>query len=167
MAKQPFHLELKNIKVSEFASQETYCYQASLYLNGRRIATVSNDGHGGCDYQHFVDHSSEKLVTEHFQAMQNETLEFWCCDQIQNHLILKDAKRMAAKARKKIFFVGPETSPGSYGFFNLPYTVENLEKLKGHLAAKRRVAFIIEPEFIIANPIDWLEIAHAKSAKLA
>ena len=44
-------LKLKNIKHSEFASQETNCYQAVVYLNGKPFADVSNDGHGGCDYQ--------------------------------------------------------------------------------------------------------------------
>ena len=42
-------IELKNIKHSEFASHETHCYQATLYVDGKRTATVSNDGNGGCD----------------------------------------------------------------------------------------------------------------------
>ena len=48
-------VELKNFKHSEFASQETNCYEASLYYKGKRIAVVSNDGHGGCDNQHIED----------------------------------------------------------------------------------------------------------------
>ena len=42
-------LELKNIKHTERASEETHCYQASLYVNGKPVAIVSNDGHGGPD----------------------------------------------------------------------------------------------------------------------
>lgn len=43
------NIEIKNVKHSEFASQETHCFQATLYIDGKRFANVSNDGHGGCD----------------------------------------------------------------------------------------------------------------------
>ena len=45
-------LELKSIQYSSFASQETSCYQAKLYVDGEPFATVGNEGCGGCDYQH-------------------------------------------------------------------------------------------------------------------
>jgi hypothetical protein len=43
-------IELKNVKHSEFASQETDCFQASVYIDGKKAGTVQNDGHGGCNY---------------------------------------------------------------------------------------------------------------------
>jgi hypothetical protein len=42
-------IELKNIKHSEFASHETNCYEATIYINGKREGLVSNDGQGGPD----------------------------------------------------------------------------------------------------------------------
>jgi hypothetical protein len=45
-------IELKNVKHSEFASHETNCYQATIYIDGKRVGTVENDGHGGCDSVH-------------------------------------------------------------------------------------------------------------------
>ena len=42
-------IELKSIKHAEFASQETNCYSARIYIDGKAFANVSNDGHGGCD----------------------------------------------------------------------------------------------------------------------
>jgi len=42
-------IELKNIKHSEFASHETNCYEATIYINGKREGLVSNDGQGGSD----------------------------------------------------------------------------------------------------------------------
>lgn len=42
-------ITLKNIKHSEFASEETHCYQATIYVDGKKFATVSNDGCGGPD----------------------------------------------------------------------------------------------------------------------
>ena len=43
-------IELKAIKYSAFASQETNCYQAKIYIDGKPFAGVSNDGRGGCDH---------------------------------------------------------------------------------------------------------------------
>ena len=42
-------ITLKNVKHSEFASQETHCFEATVYVDGKRSFIVSNDGHGGCD----------------------------------------------------------------------------------------------------------------------
>ncbi len=42
-------IELKNIKHSEFASEETFCYEATLYVEGKPFAQVRNDGQGGSD----------------------------------------------------------------------------------------------------------------------
>jgi hypothetical protein len=42
-------IELKNIKHTAWASEETHCYQATLYVDGVKWGTVSNQGHGGCD----------------------------------------------------------------------------------------------------------------------
>jgi len=46
-------IEIKNLKHSEFASHETNCFEASVYVDGKRIGVVSNDGQGGCNsYSH-------------------------------------------------------------------------------------------------------------------
>jgi hypothetical protein len=42
-------IELKNIKYSEFASHETSCYEATIYIDGKKAGIVENDGRGGCD----------------------------------------------------------------------------------------------------------------------
>lgn len=48
-------ITLKNVKYAEFASEETHCYSASVYFDGKRVGQVKNDGHGGCDYQYPSD----------------------------------------------------------------------------------------------------------------
>lgn len=40
-------LELKNIKFYESMSEETNCFQADLFINGKKIAYVKNTGQGG------------------------------------------------------------------------------------------------------------------------
>jgi hypothetical protein len=41
------NFELKKLKFHEDMSEETPCFSADLYENGKLVAHVSNDGHGG------------------------------------------------------------------------------------------------------------------------
>ena len=43
-------IELKAVKYSDFASHETNCFTAKIYVDGKPFAGVSNDGNGGCDH---------------------------------------------------------------------------------------------------------------------
>ena len=40
-------LTLKNLKHFAAGSQETYCFTATVYLDGKKVGTAENDGHGG------------------------------------------------------------------------------------------------------------------------
>lgn len=40
-------IELKNVKYSAFNSEETDCFEATIYLDGKRACRVSNEGRGG------------------------------------------------------------------------------------------------------------------------
>ena len=42
-------IELRKLKVCKFMSEETTCYEAEVWVNGKRGFHASNDGHGGCD----------------------------------------------------------------------------------------------------------------------
>lgn len=106
-------LELKNIKVAAFASEETHCYEGSLYLDGKRVAVLSNRGHGGCDEEHWVDRAAEKVVKDHFAGLPEQktdlvgkdgevfmiqpSLEIWCSDRVSDFLILRDVKQTMKK----------------------------------------------------------------------
>tara|TARA_R100000951_G_scaffold28114_1_gene24139 strand:+ start:1374 stop:1898 length:525 start_codon:yes stop_codon:yes gene_type:complete len=110
-------LELKNIKHTEWASEETHCYQASLYVDGKPVAIVSNEGRGGADRDY--DHpkfkgdyrATMKSVHDYFDALPNspfsyegadgsmihdslpQQLEFWCCDQVNYWLSARELKK--------------------------------------------------------------------------
>ena len=127
------NLELKNIKFSEWASEETNCYQASLYCDGKPLAIVSNEGKGGADnqYRHsafkkenfrksFFDMLTE--IDDYFKGQPkkkyndfelnfelNMDLELWCSEQVERHLQAKDLKRKLKKGSvikqfKKVIF---------------------------------------------------------------
>ena len=118
-------LELKNIKHTAWASEETHCYQASLYVDGKPVAIVSNDGHGGPDRtgihgnfslvsHDFVTYRAILSAVEaHFKSLpktnpcdifpdgMEQTLEFWCCDQVNDWLSARELKK---KLKKEFLF---------------------------------------------------------------
>ena len=90
---------LKNVKYFEQMSHETLCFQASLYLDGKRIAIVENSGQGESNKYSVFDRdlfkvaedfakSSDKygdsehldsLVFELFEDFQkNKQMKSWC-----------------------------------------------------------------------------------------
>ena len=103
-------LELKNIKHSEFASHETFCYEANLYVNGKPFAHVSNDGQGSADYLYrddrFLDgeawnkchalvkiHCADKFRWELGDGWREGTIETACHELMTDYLIRKDLNK--------------------------------------------------------------------------
>lgn len=44
-------IELKNLRVNSMFSEETTCFKADVFINGKKVAYASNEGRGGCtDY---------------------------------------------------------------------------------------------------------------------
>lgn len=48
-------LQLKKIKVYDELSEETNCFTAELYADGKKVATVKNDGRGGSTDVYFTE----------------------------------------------------------------------------------------------------------------
>ena len=116
-------LELKNIKHTQWASEETHCYQAALYVDGKPVAIVSNDGHGGCDRDY--DHpkfkgdyrATMKAVHDYFKTLpktdpcewmpdgMEQQLEFWCADQVNEFLNKKHIMSNVKRILKKVSFM--------------------------------------------------------------
>ena len=127
------NLEMKAIKFSEWASEETYCYQANVYLDGKPFAMVSNDGHGGCDREYSHNkfkgdyRATMKKVDEYFKSLPkrdvgkydwapegfDESFEGWCHEQVTNFLIKKDVKR-ALKKNKVVYQKNDDGKMGLY-----------------------------------------------------
>lgn len=42
-------ISVKNVKIAEFASEETLCFQATVYIDGKSAFSARNDGNGGCN----------------------------------------------------------------------------------------------------------------------
>jgi len=57
-------LEVKNLSHYARGSEETPCYNATVYINGKKAIEVSNDGRGGCDMQHQYPDIEERGLVE-------------------------------------------------------------------------------------------------------
>ena len=60
--------ELKNLRIVKALSEETTCFTATLWVNGRKVAQVSNRGTGGCNDWRWSDRAAEQAFTEQAKA---------------------------------------------------------------------------------------------------
>ena len=148
-------LEMKAIKRAAFQSEETHCYEAKLYLNGKPFAIVSNDGHGGADYQYPAGDHTNADITAIDERCKNEMpkyvssfapegmsvdLELWCALGVDDWLMRKDMK---TSMKSKVLVSDPKR-PGSV--FEI--------KFKGCRKITDRQLFVIaseKPDYKILN----------------
>lgn len=149
-------IELKAIKHSEFASEETNCYTANLYVDGKQIGTVKNAGHGGCD-QFIGDQAKYREADEWCKAnlpkwtMGDGTehgtdLELYCGELLNSWLIEKDYR---TKIRTKVLFKYPDAASKA-GIYQIGCKGK---VTPAHIAAVKRK----EPDAIILNEMPLAE----------
>ena len=109
-------VELKNIKYAQFASEETSCFQATVYINGKRSLIARNDGRGGCNMYDPISSGAHTQLEEYAKSLPER--EFGAGmkgsyqpdadtvieDLLIASLYLKDMKRAL---KKQILFVKP------------------------------------------------------------
>lgn len=138
------NLEMKNIKHFASGSEETYCYTATVYLDGKPFSLVSNNGHGGCDSDYSHDkfkgdyRETMKKVDDYFKSLPNtdpckyfpegmeQTFELWCGEQVTSFLYKKDLKR-ALKKNKVVYRKDKEGKMGLYDY-DIRYESESLKR---------------------------------------
>jgi hypothetical protein len=113
-------LELKKIKYCKWMSEETHCYNAVVYVDGKAMISVSNEGHGGNNSEWAIKPFTQQDVDrvnawceknlpkwEGFDGKMFPTdLEMWCGEEMNKYLtdkyLKKDFKR---DLKSKILFV--------------------------------------------------------------
>lgn len=111
-------IELKNLKHSEFASQETYCFEASIYIDGKKAGTVSNQGCGGCHSYHphtlyeILKAEADKLPPEEVDLGGHIFTMTPDADTIISELVTEalQAKDLKSAMRRRILFIGEDGS---------------------------------------------------------
>ena len=92
-------LELKNIKYFASMSEETPCYSADVFINGKKAIHVSNHGHGACDSQIMIKPFTYVELRDVYNYLNDqseidhEPLEEWCHDRLYDYLDFKKLKR--------------------------------------------------------------------------
>ena len=121
-------ITLKNLKHAQFASLETHCFNATIYLDGERAFKASNEGSGGANeyfpYQRQGErdfHSYYRYVSEAAMDWMKETnpnfpyldddwacLDFVITHIINEHLLLETMRDVM---RRKVVYL--DTTNGS------------------------------------------------------
>jgi len=106
-------IELRNFKYAAFASEETPCFSATVYIDGAKAGEARNDGHGGATLIHpraLNDRLNTyaktlPMIVSEFVEDDNGPLtyppdaETLILDLVTDTLIARDVKRsMASKA---------------------------------------------------------------------
>lgn len=116
-------IELKNIKYSAFASHETSCYSATIYVDSKKAGTVDNEGYGGCDNISWDDRifgqavedwatSQPKIKTEYGEMTYRLELLF---GQLLDQWLL--AKELTRNLKKGLLVRDADTKEGSWRIF--------------------------------------------------
>lgn len=106
-------IELSGVKINNSFSEETLCFQASIRVNGKKVGTASNDGHGGCCSWDFDNRDVEKQVTDYIKSLPAEeitvtngnkfmhqpTLDSILSDLAEDAFQEKEKKRIALKLK--------------------------------------------------------------------
>jgi len=145
------NIEIKNLHYSAFASEETHCFEATVYVDGKRSFIAKNDGRGGCnDYHSFLKNTKDvgdvyqivDRINAELKAQgpvsgphkRNDGSEFYLYkdidwvvnDLVNDALILKDMRR----ALKKIIYLHPDGSLRQMAA-NFKPTPDVLKAIKG------------------------------------
>ena len=131
-------IKLKNIKHAAFASQETHCFTATVYLDDERFCTVRNEGFGGCDdFQPLKGGNNSDLYAKIKEIDAELGKEILKCDgfEIENsiEIVIGDLvnkwleEKEMKKILKKVAYLG---KGGDIYTVNMKPTPENLERVK-------------------------------------
>ena len=144
-------LEVKNISHYARGSEETPCYNATVYVNGKKAVEVSNDGHGGSDRQHTYPESGfrlqdiDKWCVEKFGQETWEyggktystdlDLEHYCHQELYNWL---DTKELKKEMKKQYLCVDKKDDKEFLVAFKrtLPFTKMKDDAFQKHLGTK-------------------------------
>lgn len=84
-------ITVKNVKIAEFMSEETICFTATVYENGKKIGDAKNDGQGGSTFV-YLDRPHSKTYEDEAEIE----------EKVDELIYAIDAEKQKAKIRKKV-----------------------------------------------------------------
>jgi hypothetical protein len=133
------NITVKNVKHYPSMSEETLCFEASIYIDGKSAGGVSNRGYGGCNS--YDNHTTEATLnayaktlpqfasvvtdpTTNLPMMLSQDADMLISDLVNRWLSARDLKRAL---KKKIVFVNDHNRLMEL----TPMTPANLARLSG------------------------------------
>lgn len=112
-----YEFALKGIKHFEAGSEETECFVATLYVNGNKLASCENDGHGASTHVLFFPEKQElgeeikaflktqpKIKPEGYDFEFDLDLEYIVDELLSKHLQEKEHQKMMRRTLKALLF---------------------------------------------------------------
>lgn len=132
-------LQLKNVKVHDDLSEETTCFTANIYLDGKNIGAAKNDGRGGNTDVYVGNEHNDKLMA-HYQESENKyvalgKLESDVDDLLYQWLIADSDKKMLRKQKNCLVF---KQVDGAYCTIKYKHPIETILKFQNGVDAIKK-----------------------------
>ncbi len=157
------NIELKKIKVAANMSEETTAFTAELFVNGKNIGYVKNDGRGGCtDYYNNPDEKSKEALkaaeaycltlpeVDYGTFKHKMDLETFIDELLEKHLKEKEQSKLAKKMVDTVMWGIPNGHSYTQVKFKVPLAQIPTEKLQGYLD-KYKKDFDKDEKFLNTN----------------
>ena len=157
------NIELKKIKVAANMSEETTAFTAELFINGKNIGYVKNDGHGGCtDYHNNPDEKSKEALkaaeaycltlpeVDYGTFKHKMDLETFIDDLLEKHLKEKEQSKLTKKMVDTVMWGIPNGHSYTQVKFKVPLAQIPTEKLQSYLD-KYKKDFDKDEKFLNTN----------------
>lgn len=147
-----YEFALKGIKHFEAGSEETECFVATLYVNGKKLADCNNEGYGGPTNVRFFPETAKlgneieaflkeqpKIKPEGCDFELDLDLEYIVDDLLTKHLEAKFIDKLRKKTATKLIFKHSETQYSQIGWGK--HTIEEMLKTEsGRKTIKATIA---------------------------
>lgn len=105
------NISISKVKVCEFASQETTCFECVVLIDGKVVGTAENSGTGGCTFVHFKDpkvrdevdayiKSHPPMKFPEFELTVTVTAGFLIDELLESHQAVKHRQKLIRKFTK-------------------------------------------------------------------
>lgn len=161
MKVENYEFEIRNFKHLESRSEETNCFSAVLYVNGKKMADCGNSGHGGStDVKFFPQYREMEREIKEFLKTQpkikfgnyefDRTLDYIVDELVEELLKAKNFKKILKRTGKSLIF--RDTQGTYYQIGWKKHTVDELLKTpSGRDRLKKTIASHVTDGTILIN----------------
>jgi len=131
--------EMRGVKIHKGLSHETIAFTGSLYLGGKRVAHVENEGQGGPNNCTFKDAKIGDAFFAWAKTLPgtNTKVEGLSVTMDGDLLIslmvgeIEEERDLKAQCRTKVLFTVKDSKEGEYFSYRFKYTPESADYVKG------------------------------------